>query len=272
MVLRFLPLGGSMKSKGLLFLLSVIGLAIVGVSKVSAQGDEFIIEKIAPHAIKPIKLALEGSMTEGSFTSSDNITMGYWVYKPGEMGTEKLPLIIYLHGSSLRGTDLSLVLERGLPRYLPRRINLPAIVVCPQCPLEKFWWDATMPAIVDEFITEMLKIYPVDEHKVSLTGHSMGGDGTWVIGNKYPERFARLLPISGSYRDSVAERYGAIPIWTFVAESDNYLVERINGNIVTRLKALGGNVRMTVIRDTTHATVPNFVYMEPAVIEWLLCK
>jgi len=65
---------------------------------------------------------------------------------------------------------------------------------------------------------------------------AMGGDGTWVIGSKYPERFARLLPISGSYRDSEAD------------------------------------VRMTVVLDTVHSTVPNFIYREPAVIDWLLCR
>ena len=57
-----------------------------------------------------------------------------------------------------------------------------------------------MPVVVDEFIAEILKDYPVDERRVSLTGHRMDGDGTWVIGSKFPESFARLLPISGSYR------------------------------------------------------------------------
>jgi hypothetical protein len=57
-----------------------------------------------------------------------------------------------------------------------------------------------------------------------------------------------------------------------VAESDNYLVYRINFNIATKLKTMQGDVRLTVVLDTIHSTVPNFVYMEPAVIEWLLCK
>lgn len=57
-----------------------------------------------------------------------------------------------------------------------------------------------------------------------------------------------------------------------MAESDNYLVYRINFNIATKLKTMQGDVRLTVVLDTIHSTVPNFVYMEPAVIEWLLCK
>jgi len=42
--------------------------------------------------------------------------------------------------------------------------------------------------------------------------------------------------------------------------------------MATKLKAMQGDVRMTVILDTVHSTVPNFVYRKPEVIEWLLCR
>jgi len=42
--------------------------------------------------------------------------------------------------------------------------------------------------------------------------------------------------------------------------------------MATKLRTIQGNVRMTVVLDTIHSTVPNFVYMEPEVIERFLCK
>ena len=38
---------------------------------------------------------------------------------------------------------------------------------------------------------------PHDPHRVILTGHSMGGHGTWHIGLTYPDRFAAIGPSAG---------------------------------------------------------------------------
>lgn len=255
-----------------IILMSVAIFAWIGIPHVAAQDEGLIIEKIEPHGFEPINLVPEGTLTKRSFVSSKGVSLGYWIYEPGGQILEALPLIMYLHGASLRGNDLNRVLDNGLPRYLATRINIPAIVACPQCPSDKYWWDSSMPAAVDELITEILKTYPVDMKRISLTGHSMGGDGTWVIGSRYPERYARLLPVSGSYRDAEPSRFRSIPIWTFVAETDNYLIERINTNIATKLKSMQGNVRMTIVIDTVHGTVPNSVYRELAVLEWLMCR
>jgi poly(3-hydroxybutyrate) depolymerase len=43
--------------------------------------------------------------------------------------------------------------------------------------------------------------FEIDEERVYLTGHSMGGYGTWHIGVNYPDRFAALGPSAG--RESI---------------------------------------------------------------------
>ena len=39
--------------------------------------------------------------------------------------------------------------------------------------------------------------YNIDTRRIYLTGHSMGGYGTWRTASLYPERFAAIVPICG---------------------------------------------------------------------------
>ncbi|MCK5329229.1 MAG: prolyl oligopeptidase family serine peptidase, partial [Candidatus Latescibacteria bacterium] len=46
--------------------------------------------------------------------------------------------------------------------------------------------------------------YNIDENRIYLAGHSMGGHGTWYLGTHYPDLWAALNPMSG---------YGDYRIW-----------------------------------------------------------
>jgi predicted esterase len=48
-----------------------------------------------------------------------------------------------------------------------------------------------------EVLQDMKKHYHIDEDRVYLTGHSMGGHGVWHIGTRHPDLFAALAPSAG---------------------------------------------------------------------------
>jgi pimeloyl-ACP methyl ester carboxylesterase len=50
---------------------------------------------------------------------------------------------------------------------------------------------------VFEVLNDVKKRYKIDDEKIHLIGHSMGGYGTWHIGVKKPDMFASLAPHSG---------------------------------------------------------------------------
>jgi predicted esterase len=57
-----------------------------------------------------------------------------------------------------------------------------------------------------DVMDRMLSIYPIDSSRVFLTGHSMGGTGTWTIGFRHPQRFAALAPVASPFdRQSPAD-------------------------------------------------------------------
>ena len=42
------------------------------------------------------------------------------------------------------------------------------------------------------------KQYKIDDNRIYLMGHSMGGIGTWKLAPKYPDIWAAIAPFSGS--------------------------------------------------------------------------
>jgi pimeloyl-ACP methyl ester carboxylesterase len=47
---------------------------------------------------------------------------------------------------------------------------------------------------IDEVLAEVGKRYLIDPNRMYLSGHSMGGYGTWFLGTRYPDRWAAISP------------------------------------------------------------------------------
>ena len=56
-----------------------------------------------------------------------------------------------------------------------------------------------------EVLAEGKRIYNPDPSKIYLTGHSMGGHGSWYLGATYPDHFAAIAPCAG-YPDLIGYR------------------------------------------------------------------
>ena len=54
-----------------------------------------------------------------------------------------------------------------------------------------------------EVLAEAKRVYQPDNSKIYLTGHSMGGHGSWFLGTTYPDKFAAVAPSAG-YPDIAA--------------------------------------------------------------------
>lgn len=67
-----------------------------------------------------------------------------------------------------------------------------------------------------EVLADAKNIFKPDLKKIYLTGHSMGGHGTWYLGATYPDHFAAIAPCAGYpdlllYRDSFIKRRLEMP-------------------------------------------------------------
>ena len=188
----------------------------------------------------------------------------YLLFLPEEYGRDRSkhwPLIMYLHGGSRRGNDIEKVREYGLPALVEKDRRFPFIVVSPQCPEGEIWTDTeTLIAILDE----VAQHYAVDASRVYLTGHSMGGRGTWYLAYKHPERFAAIAPMSGGpLIEFWAGRLKEMPVWVFHGAKDDLVPVSESETMVKALQTLGNrDVKLTVYPDRDHFILDTYENME----------
>ena len=180
---------------------------------------------------------------------------------------EKLPLIISLHGAGERGDEFDKLYVHGIPKYINRGLNVDAIVAAPQCPNGWIWNNLTVE--LKEFIDYIVSEYNVDTDRITITGLSMGGYGTWEMIVSYPEFFAAAAPICGG---GVSWRVGAAvktPVWAFHGDIDQTVPINNSMEMCDRLKASGGNVKFTIFHNIAHNSWEP-AYEDTNVINWLL--
>src|SRR5438034_6730055 len=144
-------------------------------------------------------------------TSPDGI-IGFLEFKPSDYGTQKHPLIIFLHGIGERGngtTQLSTVAYNGIPNYCANGATMrftvggqtsSFVVLSPQLSLSYGYWPPF-------YITEMIKYakanLQIDTNRIYVTGLSLGGGGVWgAITDSYNPTFdahiAAAPPVCGT--------------------------------------------------------------------------
>jgi len=193
----------------------------------------------------------------------------YWITLPQGYNEQekKWPMIIYLHPSSLQGHDLSMIRTPIPPDVDEIKKDFPFVVLSPQCPDE---YDAWPGDLVVALVDEAVKLYNVDARRVYVTGFSLGGRGSWSVAVDYPEVFAAVAPVAGSYGQP--ERIGRIkdvPVWVFHGDSDRLLPIGPVRDMVQDLRDSGGNVRFTIYKGAGHG-ITRRVYRTRELYEWFL--
>jgi predicted peptidase len=157
------------------------------------------------------------SLTTGflSFTTTtDGETRKSVVYVPDNYSPEsEWPLVVFLHGMGERGNDGWKQAEVGIGRAI--RLNperFPALVVMPQCSPSTVWSSkenangASSWKYIDDAIAYVRDHYNINEDRMTLTGLSMGGYGTFAYGAMRADQFAAFMPICGGGSAADAER------------------------------------------------------------------
>jgi predicted peptidase len=213
----------------------------------------------------------------------------YQVYVPADYEPRrKWPAVLFLHGAGERGDDGLLQTEVGIGAAIRRHpARFPALVVMPQAPRETFWagppGDAALGAL-----TRTCEEFAIDERRIYLTGLSMGGHGSWLLGYHHAERFAALLVVCGFVGDRpnrpsvvpagegtpherVAARLAHVPIWIVHGEADAAVPVSESRLMAQALRAAGANVRYTELPGTSHDAW-TATYGSESIVAWLFAQ
>ncbi len=181
------------------------------------------------------------------------------------------PVIIFLHGMGEGGNDARANMRVGLAPFVhDRQADFPFICIFPQS--STGGWDENSDAAQDAIaeLDAVSAAYHVDTDRVSLTGLSTGGYGTWAIGAKYKNRFAALVPMgSSSYDGKDAPKLVDMPIWAFHNTGDMFAGVWNDTEMVDKVNSLGGHAKINTYGALGH-DVWETVYAKGDLFQWLL--
>jgi len=123
-----------------------------------------------------------------TFFSNIDGSLQYFAVNPAQKPSDKNPLILSLHGAGVEAI--------GQARAYSNKDWCTLVAATNRRPYGFDWEDiGRLDAL--EVLDEAKKRFPHDPESIHLTGHSMGGHGTWAVGTLYPDLFASIAPSAG---------------------------------------------------------------------------
>jgi pimeloyl-ACP methyl ester carboxylesterase len=143
-----------------------------------------------------------------TFISAVDGSVQYYSVAPStDKTSEKQALFLSVHGASVEAVNQANAYEKKDWGNVVAPTN--------RRPFGFAWEDwGRLDAL--EVLADAKNIYQPNPTKIYLTGHSMGGHGTWYLGATYPDKFASIAPCAGYpdlllYRDSFLKKTLELP-------------------------------------------------------------
>ena len=204
------------------------------------------------------------------FEYRDSVASGYnfllYVPESYTSGCDSLPVILFLHGRSLSGSNLQQVTRYGCIDALRRGREIEAVVICPQCPSGNGWNASRLMNVVD-WVRER---YTTDENRLYVFGMSMGGWGTFKVVSAYPDKVAAAVALCGGFLGEVAPMT-KVPLWIIHGTADDVTAIHHSKSIVSKMEATGKATRLryTWLQGCDHSILARTFLLE-APYKWLL--
>lgn len=139
---------------------------------------------------------------------------------------EKLPLILWLHGSGQKNSDVASMEWSGLSKAMVawdfmHLEGMNAYILAPHLVQGDFWSPYWCCESAAEDITDLLNYYienyNIDPNQIAVSGHSLGGQGAVYMPQVLPDTFCAMAPLS-IYNPCIELTNTEIPAWCFQGE------------------------------------------------------
>lgn len=196
-------------------------------------------------------------------------TYPFWINLPKDsILKSKPPILIFLHGKSLSGTDLNRVKRYGVIHEIENGREVPAIVVAPQ--VASGSWN---PDKVLEVLEYVQKTYDTDSSRIYVCGMSLGGYGTMHFAGKYPEKITAAVALCGGGNVKDACNLATIPMWIQHGNRDEAVPLKQSTEMVSAIRNCNGgkNLIWTEVRGADHGDLEK-VFRGDEMYNWLFTQ
>ena len=197
--------------------------------------------------------AAQSQLIEGEENTTVYETLRYYLYYPEDYNQDEgaqFPLLLFLHGGGESGQDLEALKTNGPPKLLAEGKQFPFLVLAPQHPYPKKWWN--IRAVMD-LLETVLSENRIDRDRIYLTGLSRGGSAAWELAVQYPDTFAAMMVVCGMTPVPYAHWINKdMPIWVFHGALDKVIPIDHSEKMVAKLREMGYPVRFTRFEDVAH--------------------
>lgn len=186
---------------------------------------------------------------------------------PGNI-SGNLPLLVYLHGAGERGSSHDHLYRHGVPKLISEGARFNAVILAPQCP-EWAVWDNVVDR-VKLLIDETVIAYGIKRDRISITGSSMGGYGTFSMGISYPTLFSAIAPVAGGGMAWRACKLATTPVIAYHGDSDNVVLPVCSKLMTDAVSKAGGKAELNLLEGLGHNDGIDFAYRNTDLIERLI--
>jgi len=177
----------------------------------------------------------------------------YYLYFPKEYEeteNDKFPLLLFLHGGGEAGGTLEDLKTNGPPKLLAEGKEFPFLILAPQNPYKRKWWNTRA---VMQLLDTIIESNRVDKDRIYLTGLSRGGSAAWELVVQYPDKFAAMAVVCGMTPVPYAAWINKkLPIWVFHGTEDKSIPISESQNMVNKLEEMGYDVTFTKYDGVGH--------------------
>lgn len=211
--------------------------------------------------------ARRGDFRKAYRSAVDKTLQPYRIFVPASYdGSKAYPLIVALHGM---GGDENSYFDSavyGKGAFARQAEQRGYLVACPKGRNTASMYLGSAETDVLDVIAEVRRAYRVDPARIYLTGHSMGGYGTWSVAMDHPELFAAIAPVSGGGNPAGMSKIAAIPELVVHGDNDKTVPVERSREMVAAAKAKGIEIKYIEIPGGDHLTAPSRTFTD--VFDW----
>ena len=205
-----------------------------------------------------------GDMRLAYVSPADGARVPFRIFVPdGYDSSRRYPLVLGLHGA---GGDENSFMDRyqGLFKKNAQDRGYIVASVNGRGPYGGYRGDSGRDVI--DVLDMIEATYPIDKSRVYVTGHSMGGMGTVLVGFDNAERFAAMAPIAGFGAASQLKKGPEVPLFIGQGDADALVPVASARAFHEAAKALEMTVKYVELAGVEHVPIVDEVMDQ--VFDW----